>query len=91
MERQDGCLAGRVVCHSRYTNETCGTGDSDNVSFVRANHVWQEGFDCVPVAEDIDIKDLSQILIRSRQDSVRGENTGIINENCRSTKGGFDF
>jgi hypothetical protein len=91
MEAQNCGLACRVVCHPSYAKETRATRNSHNMTLVFAQHVRQESFGGVPVAEHIDIEDLPEIVVGSREDCVTCQYTGVVDEDTWCTECFLDF
>lgn len=59
VERQHGALCRAVVRHACDADVARRAGDGDDVAPVLRYHVRQEGLDCGPVAQHVDIEDLS--------------------------------
>lgn len=80
MESQDRSLGCSVIHHASDSDVTSRAGYCNNMSFVLRDHVRQESFDSVPIAENIDIENLAQVLRRRIQDRVCCCDTRVIDE-----------
>jgi len=61
------------------------------MALVVSEHVWQESFGGVPVAEDVYIEDLSEVRVGRSEDGVGCQKPCIIDEDGRCPHRFFDL
>jgi hypothetical protein len=91
MEREHRCFGRRVIRQSRNTNVAGYTRHRHNVSLVLCNHARKKRAHRRPVAQNVHIEDLAQVLVRRAQDAMRIEDTRIVDQHRRRTQLALHF